>query len=396
MFKSLSWQSLRLGFFVFWGAILLGIPLTFLNVKQAKAQTTTLTFQHGGMTRTAQVYVPPGTQPSDSLPLVLVLHGFTQSGSTMLNSAGFNALAQQYRAVIAYPNGVNNGWNTQSGMPGASTADDVGFLLTLADSIRFRWGTRYHRMYSCGFSAGGFMSYRLACEHPERFEAIASVAGTMSTAAFSACQAPPLPPAYRVRLMHIHGTSDAVVSYGGGNGNVSADQCVQAWVTRSICPASPVTLALPNTNTGDGSTVEQNTYEPCAPLGPAGSGSSAIPGRVVFLKVQGGGHTWPGNTALLFGLGNVNLDISASAQIMNFFLGAGTTSIPPEFPEDDWKSMPWEEVLKTLARSDRPEDGLWDPMGRRVPPSKLLNSQSESGLWITRLKGNTQKWFLLP
>ena len=90
---------------------------------------------------------------------MLVLHGFTQSGTTMLNSAGFNALAQQYRAVIAYPNGVNAGWNTQSGMPGASTADDVGYLLTLADSIRARWGTRYHRLYSCGFSAGGFMSY---------------------------------------------------------------------------------------------------------------------------------------------------------------------------------------------------------------------------------------------
>ncbi|MFM8959073.1 MAG: hypothetical protein ACKOKH_02310, partial [Bacteroidota bacterium] len=69
----------------------------------ANAQTTTLTFQHGGLTRTAQVYVPPAAQPSDSLPLVLVLHGFTQSGTTMLNSAGFNALAQQYRAVIAYP-----------------------------------------------------------------------------------------------------------------------------------------------------------------------------------------------------------------------------------------------------------------------------------------------------
>ena len=72
------------------------------------AQTTTLSFLHGGVVRTAQVYVPPATQPSDSLPLVLVLHGFTQSGTTMLNSTGFNALAQQYRAVIAYPNGVNN------------------------------------------------------------------------------------------------------------------------------------------------------------------------------------------------------------------------------------------------------------------------------------------------
>lgn len=356
----------------------------------SEAQTTTLTFQHGGLTRTAQVYVPPAAQPSDSLPLVLVLHGFTQSGTTMLNSAGFNALAQQYRAVIAYPNGVNNGWNTMSGMPGASTADDVGYLLALADSIRVRWGTRYHRLYSCGFSAGGFMSYRLACERPDRFEAIASVAGTMSNAAFTACQGPPLQPAYRVRLMHIHGTSDAVVSYSGGNGNVSADQCVQAWVSRSLCPGSPVTIALPNTNTGDGSTVEQNTYAPCAPLGPSGSASAAIPGRVVFLKVQGGGHTWPGNTALLFGLGNVNMDIAASARIMDFFLGGAATFTNDNLESIFPSNLSWQETLRVLQESSSLGDGLWDLWGRPCNPGHVHQGQ----IYWTRVSGIVRKWYL--
>jgi len=352
------------------------------------AQTTVLTFTHGGLNRTAQVYVPPVAQPSDSLPLVLVLHGFTQSGTTMLNSAGFNALAQQYRAIIAYPNGVNNGWNTLSGMPGASTADDVGYLLALADSIRVRWGTRYHRLYSCGFSAGGFMSYRLACERPDRFEAIASVAGTMSNAAFAACQGPPLQPAYRVRLMHIHGTSDAVVSYSGGSGNVSADQCVQAWVSRSICPGSPVTIALPNTNTGDGSTVEQNTYSPCAPLGPVGSASAAIPGRVVFLKVQGGGHTWPGNTAPLFGLGNVNQDIAASARIMDFFLGGAATFTNDNLESIVPSNLSWQETLRVLQESSSPGDGLWDLWGRPCNPDLVPQGQ----IYWTRVSGIVRKW----
>lgn len=354
------------------------------------AQTTTLSFLHGGVVRTAQVYVPPATQPSDSLPLVLVLHGFTQSGTTMLNSTGFNALAQQYRAVIAYPNGVNNGWNTQSGMPGASTADDVGYLLALADSIRLRWGTRYHRLYSCGFSAGGFMSYRLACERPDRFEAIASVAGTMSNAAFAACLGPPLQPAYRVRLMHIHGTSDAVVSYNGGSGNVSADQCVQAWVSRSLCPSSPVTIAWPNTNTADGSTVEQNTYAPCAPLGPSGSATSAIPGAVVFLKVQGGGHTWPGNAAPLFGLGNVNQDIAASARIMDFFLGGAATHINDNLESILPSSLSWQETLRVLQESSNQGDGLWDLWGRPCDPRQLHQRQ----IYWTRVSGIVRKWYV--
>ncbi len=357
----------------------------------AGGQTTTMSFQHGGLNRTAQVFVPAGAQPSDSLPLVLVLHGFTQSGTTMLNSAGFNALAQQYRAVIAYPNGVNAGWNTQSGMPGASTADDVGYLLTLADSIRSRWGTRYHRLFSCGFSAGGFMSYRLACERPDRFEAVASVAGTMSTTAFAACQGPPLQPAYRVRLMHIHGTSDAVVNYSGGNGNVSADQCVLAWVNRSICPTSPVITTLPNTNAGDGSTVEQNMYSPCAPLGPVGSASAGIPGRVVLLKVQGGGHTWPGITTPLFGLGIVNQDILASARIMDFFLGVAASSTTNNDLENvSPLIISWQQTLQAIHESSVQGDGLWDSWGRPCDPRLVHQGQ----IYWTRVSGIVRKWHI--
>ena len=372
------------------------ILVFLLILNKLEAQTATVAFQHGGLNRTAQVYVPPGSQPSDSLPLVLVLHGFTQSGTTMLNSAGFNALAQQYRAVIAYPNGVNAGWNTQSGMPGASTADDVGYLLTLADSIRARWGTRYHRLYSCGFSAGGFMSYRLACERPDRFEAVASVAGTMSTTAFAACQGPSLPPSFHVRLLHIHGTSDGVVSYAGGNGNVSAEQCVQSWVSRAQCPSQPVVQALPNTNTADGSTVEEFRYAPCAPLGPVGTTGAGRPGQVVFMKVTGGGHTWPGNTAPLFGLGNVNRDFQATARIMDFFLGSGATATNPELPNLPEKNPTWSEVLGGLSQSKDPSEGLWDFWGRRYPVHPSNHGDYDTGLWLTRFQGQTTKWMKLP
>ena len=133
--------------------------------RELLAQTTTLAFNHGGLNRTAQVFVPPGALPSDSLPLVLILHGFTQNGQTMLNSTGFNALAQQYRAVLAYPDRVNAGWNTQSGIPGASTADDVGYLLALADSIHARWGTRYQRLFSWTFPMVAF------CTNPKSMDA---------------------------------------------------------------------------------------------------------------------------------------------------------------------------------------------------------------------------------
>jgi hypothetical protein len=38
-----------------------------------------------------------------------------------------------------------------------------------------------------------------------------------------------------------------------------------------------------------------------------------------MLKVNGGGHQWPGTSSLLGGLGTINRDIKASAEIWNFF-----------------------------------------------------------------------------
>ena len=361
-----------------------------------KAQTTTLAFNHGGLNRTAQVFVPPGALPSDSLPLVLILHGFTQNGQTMLNSTGFNALAQQYRAVLAYPDGVNAGWNTQSGIPGASTADDVGYLLALADSIHARWGTRYQRLFSCGFSAGGFMSYRLACERPDRFEAVASVAGTMSNTAFAACLGPPLPPTFHVRVLHIHGTADGVVSYAGGNGNISAEQTVQSWVNRSQCPNQASLVALPNLNTVDGSYAEEYTYAPCAPLAPPGHLGSNRAGKVVFIKIIGGGHTWPGNTAPFFGLGNLNRDFQASARMMEFFLGGGTTSVSDDADQNQGLAGHWKDILSKLEHSTSPDDGVWDALGRRVSLSTFHHPTPMTGLWITRHGGETRQWMFLP
>jgi poly(3-hydroxybutyrate) depolymerase len=240
------------------------------------------------------------------------------------------------------------------------------------------------------------MSYRLACERPDRFEAVASVAGTMSANAFAACQGPPLPPSYHVRLMHIHGTADGVVGYAGGNGNVSAEQCVQSWVSRAQCPSQPVVQTMPNVNTSDGSTVEEFLYAPCAPLGPVGTSGAGRPGQVVFLKVTGGGHTWPGNTAPLFGLGNVNRDFQATARIMDFFLGTGATATNPEPPNLPQKNPTWVEVLAGLAESKDPWEGLWDSWGRKYPVNRFGPLDPVAGPWLTRFQGQTKQWIILP
>ena len=255
-------------------------------------------FEFDGTNRTYAVYLPASFQPDEPTPLLLALHGYTQNGATMMAFSGFNAIADTGNFVVVYPDGIGNSWNV--GLSGGSSADDVGFLLALVDTLHRQFNIDYRRVYSTGFSNGGFMSYKLACEVPDSFAAIAPVSGTMTDAAFSSCQ-----PALAMPVMHIHGTSDFVVSYTGSFGNVSAEAALDVWSDFNNCPAAPVIEELPDL-VAEGSTVERYTWAPC------NDGS-----EVVLLKVINGGHTWPGSVGVT-GIGITNRDIVASSEIWNF------------------------------------------------------------------------------
>ena len=83
-----------------------------------------------------------------------------------------------------------------------------------------RWGTdiddRTYDLspdctYSCGMSNGGYMSYSLACQHPDVFKAVGVVAGAMSDYDFDNCN-----PEEVIPIIHVHGTADGVVDYNNG------------------------------------------------------------------------------------------------------------------------------------------------------------------------------------
>lgn len=255
-------------------------------------------FVHDGINRSWIVYLPDGYVQGQSLPLLLALHGYTQNGQSIMQFSNFNSVADAGNFVVVYPNGVDNSWNV--GFSGGSTADDVGFLSALIDTLNHYYTVNLNKVYATGFSNGGFMSYRLACEAGNRIAAIAPVSGTMTEGAYNGCM-----PYRPVPVLHIHGTSDFVVSYNGGFGNKSVDQVIQYWTGFNNCPAIPIIENLPDI-VAEGSTVQRYTWSPCD------QGT-----EVVLLKVINGGHTWPGSTGTT-GIGITNRDIVASQEIWNF------------------------------------------------------------------------------
>lgn len=167
--------------------------------------------------RPAELYVPSSYDGHTELPLVLLLHGYGGSGADIENYFKLQPLAESRGFHYCYPNGTLDQWNYPFwdatdivGGYASETIDDVGYLRALIEEIARNVKVDRKRIYLVGHSNGGFMSYRMACEASDLVAAIASLAG-MTYLDLDRCH-----PEHPVNILHIHGTEDAVVSYGGG------------------------------------------------------------------------------------------------------------------------------------------------------------------------------------
>lgn len=229
----------------------------------------------GGTSRTYRVHAPAVRPPAPAL--VLVLHGWKGSGAAMERRMRyqFNRLADRDGFIIAYPDALSGQWH--SGHPGESvTSDDVGFLSALIDTLSTDYAVDPRRVYVTGFSNGASMTYRLACERPDRIAAIAPVSGGLASGLMPGCAARSRRP---VPLLLIHGTADPVVRFDSGEreGNLAY------WVRRNGCATTPTSVYLPETDPRDGTRTRMDTYPGCEDAA-----------DVIQYAIEGGGHHWPG------------------------------------------------------------------------------------------------------
>ncbi len=265
----------------------------------------------GGVIRKYKLYVPLMYNPATAVPLIMNFHGLGATSALQEGYGDFRQIADTANFIIVHPQGlvlpfVNlNGWNNF--FTPAQSVPDINFTSELLDTLKAHYNINMNRVYSTGFSNGGFMSYILACRLSERFAAIASVSGSITHSQLNVCNTlHPMP------LMEIHGTSDSIVQYDGTGGMIAAtmvDTLINHWVVFNNCNTTPTIDSLPNINTTDSTTVVHYVY----------SGGDA---PVEFYKILNGGHTWPGSTTTLGTVSQVgvtNQDFKANKEIWRFF-----------------------------------------------------------------------------
>ncbi|MBC7885983.1 MAG: T9SS type A sorting domain-containing protein [Saprospiraceae bacterium] len=279
--------------------IIIGIIYMCCFVMNADGQQTINgNIIHNGINRNYILHLPANHNVNTAIPLVYNLHGFGSNALEQEFYSGMNTVADTARFAVCYPNGVSTAWNV--GWAFGSTADDVGFISALTDDLISKYGFDTKRIYSCGMSNGGFMSYVLACQLNNKIAAIASVTGSMVPGNVTSCN-----PGKPVPVLEIHGTADGTVAYNGSQIGVSIPDVMKFWQNNNECDLEPVKEFVPNISLTDNTTTEKYSYANCKNNK-----------EVIHYKVIGGGHTWPGAT---IDIGTTSHDFNASSTIWNFF-----------------------------------------------------------------------------
>ncbi|MEO1494962.1 MAG: polyhydroxybutyrate depolymerase [Pseudomonadota bacterium] len=156
--------------------------------------------------------VPEGWDGASPLPAIVFFHGHRSSGKSVLKGSIQATFGTDY-AIIA-PNGPKSPRGDYRFWPARPQTDpirdNIAFLEAVVADAADRVALDRGRILVGGFSAGGSMAWRVACQRGGAFAGYVSVAGALRR---------PVPddgcPGGPANLLHIHGFNDAQVPFEG-------------------------------------------------------------------------------------------------------------------------------------------------------------------------------------
>jgi polyhydroxybutyrate depolymerase len=245
----------------------------------AAEMTDVVTTPLGG-DRPAPVFLPASYADDEEWPLVVLLHGFSASGTVQDVYLGISARVDELGFVLVVPDGTENSqgnrfWNATDACCDfeGTGVDDESYLKGLIGEAKERYSIDAGRVYFIGHSNGGFMSYRMACHVSDMVTGIASLAGAMYGDS-GQCE-----PDNEVSILQIHGTEDPTIPYAGTALYPSARGGAEFWASKNGCSSdSTVKASIDLVGNTDTETVVES-WTPCR-------GDV----QVELWKIEGAGH----------------------------------------------------------------------------------------------------------
>jgi poly(3-hydroxybutyrate) depolymerase len=329
--------------------------LTACHAAFAGTPPRLVSFESGGHSRSYALYTPPSLNASSCGPLLLYLHHHHHNpDDTALCSPQLlptackapspgrpadpacevlaEADARSFHVAALCGRGLEPTFDAGACCgdeeSSSSSSSDVDAALAAVRDASARVCVDPRRVWVVGFSVGGMLAHRLACEAPDVVRGVVSVAGLLaptspggaaaattrtaladfcrgrraaghsggdnipsSSSSSSSPSSSPSPPP-PLSLLEVHGTADLFLPEAGAAaaGLPALDEALGAWAELEGCGATPTNGG------GRGPRVQWKRGTATSLLWPAcrrSSGKVGGAGRLELVAVTHGGHEWP-------------------------------------------------------------------------------------------------------
>jgi poly(hydroxyalkanoate) depolymerase family esterase len=201
------------------------------------------TFENASGSRRYEGYVPTGARTGTPLPLVVALHGCTQTASDFRDATRLDELAETEKFITVYPEQPAAAsplrcWSWFSPAHQHRGRGEPALIEGITEQVAERWAVDATRVYVTGLSAGGAMAVVMGAAYPHRYAAIAVHSGCQYGGLPCSANGGPDPVrqgALAHQAMGAHARVVPVIVFQGDADTtvppINAEQVVQQWIS---------------------------------------------------------------------------------------------------------------------------------------------------------------------